>query len=110
MSDNDVFGQGPKPKSAEYLIAVNTATRITDKLSPKIFNHRRLTTAEATQLLNVNWNMYLHALGDGDFAWARETAEFVDLVEQCLRLDGYIVELSAFGKYCVYRPRRTKRG
>lgn len=101
--------QGPRPRSVEYFIAMVKATTFTERLSPKLFGRRPLTTAEGTKLLDVNWQMYLHAMSDGDFAWAKETAEFVELVEECLRLQGYIVELKPNGKYCVYRPRRRNR-
>jgi len=99
---------GPRPKSAAYFLAVTTAVMYTEVLSPKIFGGKRLTSTEGTMLLDVNWQMYLHALADGDFAWAAYTADFVELVESCLRIQGYIVELNSAGKYCVYRPRRRK--
>lgn len=105
---DDPKGIGPRPKSTAYFIAMVKATTYTEKLSPKIFGRRPLTTAEGTRLLDVNWQMYLYAMIDGDFEWAKETAEFVELVEECLRLQGYIVELTSSGKYCVYRPPRQK--
>lgn len=92
--------------SPEYQSAMWNAHVVTNKLSPKLLAKRRLTAKEGKSLLDANWLLYLHALSDGDMEEAKETAEFVNLVEKCLRLSGYTVELTGDGTYCVEKRRK----